>query len=230
MEYLSDELESLAYARNYYSWILEEFQPFIGKAILEVGAGLGTFSSFLLDTAPERLILVEPASNLIPFLKKRFSVDKRVKILCGSIESLTTLDTRIDTIVSVNVLEHIKDDIKALKIMHDILPKGGMLLLYVPALSFLFGKLDYSFNHYRRYEKNSLLRKLKEARFEILKCKYINLVGVASWFLSSRVLRKKMLNPFEIKVYDKFIIPVIRLIESRFDLPLGQNLLVVGEK
>lgn len=114
-EYSGTELDSLAYARNYYSWILRQFEPYLASRVIEVGAGLGTFSEFLLSNGRvEQLITIEPGTNTFPHLAARFASDSRVTVLhgylgdhCGSLVA--------DAVAAVNVLEHVDDDARFLE-------------------------------------------------------------------------------------------------------------------
>ena len=232
MEYLGNELSALTFADNYYSWILKELTPYVGKVILEVGAGIGTFSSFLFLTRPDRLLLLEPSHNLLPSLERKFAQNEKVRIIENTIESLPRglNQERVDTVVCINVLEHLKNDTLALKKIYDILVPGGTLLLYVPALPYLYGSLDLAFGHYRRYTRGELIRKVSYAGFAVLKIKYMNFFGVFSWYVGSRILQRQALTPWAIKLYDKIFVPITRGIESTLGSFLGQNLFLVGTK
>jgi 2-polyprenyl-3-methyl-5-hydroxy-6-metoxy-1,4-benzoquinol methylase len=154
--YGGTEMSALAEAQNYYRWVVGQFAPFLGKRVIEVGAGIGTFARSLLNqNALSELVLVEPGDNLVPLLRRRFAGESRVKIVHGCFERLA-MPTRADSIVLVNVLEHIAEDQALLDDAHEVLKPDGMLLLLVPALPRIYGTLDQAFGHYRRYTKTSL--------------------------------------------------------------------------
>ena len=151
--YVSTELHALAEAKNYYRWVNRQFAPFIGKRVIEVGAGIGTFAQSLLDHVPvSELVLVEPSDNLFPILQRRFAQEPHVKIIHGYFQPIASPATA-DSIVLVNVLEHIAEDQAFLDDAHAALTPGGTLLLLVPALPQIYGSLDQAFGHYRRYTK-----------------------------------------------------------------------------
>jgi SAM-dependent methyltransferase len=228
--YVSTELYALAEAKNYYRWVISQFAPFLGKRVIEVGAGIGTFSRTLLTyTALSELILVEPGANLFPLLQQRFSGEPRVKVVHGYFEDLE-ISAPADSIVLVNVLEHIAADQALLDNAHKTLIPGGTLLLLVPAFSWMYGSLDEAFGHYRRYNKPSLTAKLQGAGFRIVHLAYLNVPGLIAWFLTGRVLRRKTLEPRYVRLYDRWIIPWLARMEGRWEPPFGQSLIAVARR
>ena len=228
--YASNELDSLAGANNYYRGLLSYFKPHLGKRILEVGAGIGTFSSFLLDANPSQLILFEPSKNLMPRLRERFSLDGRVIVMEeNSVEEMTK-SVEVDSVVLVNVLEHIQEDEATLARLRSLLSGTGTILLFVPALPSLYGTLDKEFGHFRRYTKHDLVRKVRRAGFEIIMARYVNLIGIVTWFLAGKVFRKRTLRSQDVQLYDKFVIPWMSLLERHWNTPIGQSLICIGRK
>jgi ubiquinone/menaquinone biosynthesis C-methylase UbiE len=228
--YVSTELEALAEAKNYYRWVNRQFAPFIGKRVIEVGAGIGTFAQSLLDHVPlSELILVEPSANLLPLLQRRFVGDSRVKIVTGFFQPIA-VPAPVDSVVLVNVLEHIAEDQACLEDAHAVLSPGGTLLLLVPALPQIYGSLDQAFGHHRRYTRTALAGKLRIAGFTIIRLAYINLPGIAGWFLSGRVLKKLTLQARYVRWYDRWVIPWLSELEERWQPPCGQSLVVIARK
>ncbi len=228
--YVGTELSALAQAKNYYRWVSGEFAPFLGKRVIEVGAGIGNFSQSLLQHAPlSELVLVEPGENLLPFLQKRFAAEPRVKIVHGYFHDLEAPATA-DSVVLVNVLEHVAEDQALLAGAHEVLTPGGTLLLLVPALASIYGTLDEAFGHHRRYDKASLAAKLRAAGFQILRLSYLNLPGIVGWFLTGRVLRRRTLKSYYVRLYDQWIIPWLSRLEGRWEPPCGQSLIAVAYK
>jgi SAM-dependent methyltransferase len=228
--YTGTELDSLVEARNYYRAILKLFRPYIGARVVEVGAGIGTFSSFLLDLESVReLIALEPAVNLFPLLNHRFSGDTRVRCvnrcLCGDLAY-----GDIDTVVSVNVLEHIENDGEFLRSAERILAPGGTLLLFTPALPSLYGSLDRQFGHYRRYSKLELAEELQAAGFVLESLRYFDLPGLLGWLVAAKVLRWDSFRPADVRRYDRLVFSWAAKIENWWEPPLGKNLLAIGRK
>ncbi|NIS09618.1 MAG: class I SAM-dependent methyltransferase [Candidatus Dadabacteria bacterium] len=228
--YDTDELESLKYAKNYYNWIMSYFKPHLGRSVVEVGAGIGTFSDLIIDNInePYTLSLYEPAGNNFEQLEKKYNGKKKIKVYNNYFEYSN--GNQFDTLIVNNVLEHIEDEDAIIKNFYKSLLPSGKLLIYVPALDFLYSEFDKDLGHYRRYSKDSLQELILNNGFKILEIRYFNILGVLSWYLVFKVLKKKTINVQAVKFYDKYIIPVLRKFESIFKPPLGQNLLLVAQK
>lgn len=221
----------MALAQNYYRWIMRGFRQHLGKVVCEIGAGIGTFSALLLKENIHRLILVEPSLNLLPGLQQRFAGEGRVWVAEGEIDAHTDrlAQAGVDTVVGVNVLEHIEDDRLTLATVAKILPSGGRLLLFAPALPVLFGSLDEAFGHWRRYRKAELQTKVTDAGFHILELKFVNFPGIVSWFIAGRILKWRTLPPRSVRSYDRWVIPIVMAIESRLPAPVGPSLMLIAQ-
>jgi 2-polyprenyl-3-methyl-5-hydroxy-6-metoxy-1,4-benzoquinol methylase len=228
--YSGTELDSFIEARNYYRTILKFFRPYVGDRVLEVGAGIGTFSSFLLGLMNVReLTTLEPAVNLFPLLDRRFSEDSRVKCVNGYLHDYPPSED-IDTVVSINVLEHIENDGGFLRSAQQVLAPGGTILLFTPAMPMLYGSLDRQFGHNRRYTKRGLAQELRSAGFSLESLRYFDLPGILGWFLATRILKRNTLLPDDVRHYDRFVFSWSSKIESWWEPPIGKNLLAIGRK
>ncbi|HEU4748019.1 MAG TPA: class I SAM-dependent methyltransferase [Gemmatimonadaceae bacterium] len=228
--YSGTELEAVAEAKNYYNWIIDSFAGRIGSRAVEAGAGIGTVSSLILQRAnPRQLTLIEPDASNAAALRQRFHTDARVIIHQGYLEQFAaSLDA--DSVVAVNVLEHVERDADFLRAAHDAVRPGGSLLLLVPALPAIFGSLDRAFDHFRRYTRSGLAKQLQSSGFEIETLHYLNILGVAAWFASGRIMRRTTLGRGQVRFYDRYVIPTLREIETRFHPPIGQSLLAIARK
>lgn len=229
--YEGRDLEILADAPRYQSWIVEQFLPYLRGSVVEYGAGHGSIS-ILLAPRVERLDLVEPSSPLIGPLQQRLSSFSHVTIHNAMLEShaLNIPDNSLDGIVMVNVLEHVEDDINALAQLMRILKPGGHLMLYVPALSWLMSELDRMHGHYRRYERQELRDKVSGQGFEVVRHKFMDFPGVVPWWLINVVGKQTSFNPRMIAIYDRWITPTARFLEGLVSPPIGKNLLLVARK
>jgi SAM-dependent methyltransferase len=228
--YSGEELDALAGAVNYYRWIVRRFAPYLGRRIVEVGAGIGTFASHLRQAAPDaELTLVEPAANNYPHLRARFADDPRVRTVRGYLEDAGPAGSA-DAVVAVNVMEHVRDDAAFLRAVHGLLAPGGHALLFVPALPALYGSLDEAFEHFRRYTRAELDGRLRGAGLDPLRVAYTNLPGVAAWWLSGRVLRRRTVSARDARIYDRWVIPWVSALERVWTPPLGQSLIAVARK
>ena len=135
----------------------------------------------------------------------------------------------IDSVLYINVLEHIEDDRAELLNAYRALPAGGCLLLFVPALPQLYSEVDRSMGHFRRYYKKELIQRVKEAGFEVENARYFDLAGIIPWYVNF-VLLKNTFSAGSVALYDKVVVPSMRLFEKLITLPIGKNILLVARK
>ena len=222
-----ETLKTFSLAHNYNIWIINLFAPYIGKKILEIGSGIGNLTYYLKHFG--ELSCVDISDYYIAHMKIDYPdihfynydvSDEAIKILKKE---------QFDTVVCVNVLEHVADDMKAVMNLREILKPGGRLLLYVPALQFLYGSVDKNLLHYRRYNKKPLENILRQAGFTIEKLFYSNFIAIAGWFFNSKIQRKKELSYWQTMLFDKFA-PIFETIESRIKPPVGMCLIAIVKK
>ena len=230
MSELDNSLDYLKDTYNYNHWIYSMLRPWLGEKVLEVGSGTGNISRFLLDR--NVLVCVEPCGDYLPGLHKLAEVHSNINVVAGDDGALDSIIERADlydSVVCLNVLEHIEDHKKAVERFERILKSGGRLLLYVPACSWAFGKIDRKLGHFRRYNRKHLLKLVADSGFHIKKCRYVNFVGVWGWWWSSRILGEPGIKKNKAHFVDR-LVPYISAIERLVPPPVGQSLFVVGEK
>jgi SAM-dependent methyltransferase len=228
--YPSTELPSFDNAPNYYAAILEYFAPYLSGHVVEVGAGIGTFSQCLLSLPHiTSLTLVEPAKNLFPILSGKFSGSSKVRIMNENLQHVGR-SSAYDSVVLINVLEHVEDDEDLLKTIHQVLKPGGSVLIFVPALPSLYGSLDRNFGHVKRYRKNELGTLLTKVGFRVGCLRYFNLPGVISWFVFGRIFRSTSLKPWSVWLYDRLFMSWIPQFERMWEPVLGQSLIAISTK
>jgi SAM-dependent methyltransferase len=233
--YVGKDLEAMSFAVNYHRWIFEEIAEFLGDNVVEVGAGIGSFSEMLVAKNPRSLSLVEP-SGMYKQLAERFDGPRngtRVETfnaIFAEVASEIEKKYKPDSIIYINVLEHVEDDLGELKLMHGSLKEGGRCLIFVPALKFLYGDFDRTLGHYRRYGKSELEAKCRDAGFKILSSRYFDFAGVLPWFVKYRILRSVELGGGAVELYDNLVVPIFKRIESLVRVPVGKNILLIAEK
>ena len=229
--YEGSDLEALSTLGRYQDWIIQNFRPYLRGRAVEFGAGLGNISALLRPHVSE-LDLVEPSVNLVARLETRFAGDDRVRVFAEPLERRIpdTDDEVYDSIVLVNVLEHIENDAAALSGLMRALRPGGHLLLFVPALKFLFSDLDDLHGHFRRYEIRELNTRTQAAGFEIIQSRYFDIVGVLPWWLLNTLMGATTFNPFLIRIYDAVLAPLSRGIDRMIPPPFGKNILLVAKR
>lgn len=225
------DLEALAGIPNYQAWILDGFRPYLRGRAVEIGAGTGTFSGCLLAHV-ERLELVEPALNLTGSLERAFAGNPAVTVIAGSAEDYLAkaAPQSRDCVVMINVLEHLADDRGAIGGLFRLLAPGGHLLVFVPALSWLFGAMDVALGHHRRYHKPALAGIVADAGFRVVEARYFDALGVLPWWLVHTLGARTRFSPGLSRLYDRLAVPFGRLVESVVTPPFGKNVLLVAEK
>ncbi|MCA1614791.1 MAG: class I SAM-dependent methyltransferase [Acidobacteria bacterium] len=236
LAYAGRDLESMSLAHNYHRWILDLFAPHLGRRVVEVGAGAGSFSELLLGREPESLTLVEPDAGMHRLLVARVGAlpaRARVRVFNDTFAGVARRvaeEERPDSIVYVNVLEHVCEDEAELRLAAGALPVGGRVFLFVPAFQWLYGSFDRQVGHRRRYTRAELEAKCARAGLRVLKSVYFDAAGVLPWWLKYRVLRSEKMEPAAVKFYDEFCVPVVRRVEALVPPPVGKNVLLVAEK
>jgi SAM-dependent methyltransferase len=236
VSYAGRDLESMSLARNYHRWVLDLFAPHMGRRLVEVGAGRGSFSELLLAREPESLALVEPSREMHRLLVERVAkIPTRARVTVyndtfAGVAARLAEGERPDSIIYVNVLEHVREDEAELRLVARTLAPGGRAFVFVPAFGWLYGSFDRQVGHHRRYTRAELAAKCEGAGLKVIKSVYFDAAGVLPWWLKYRVLRSERMEPAAVKFYDDFCVPVLRRIEALVPPPLGKNVLLVAEK
>lgn len=227
--YSGSELGAMRMADNYYRWLIRRFAPYLSGTVVEVGAGLGTFSQRVLDLpSVAKLIAIEPDRSAYRSLVSQFSGNPRFEARLGYLESQHL--PPVDSLIAVNVLEHVSNDREFLARAAQAVNRGGHLLLFAPAVPAIFGSLDLSFGHHRRYTRESLREKVETTGWKLVRIAYSNLPGIVAWFLLGRVLGNRTINAWQIRVYDRLVIPWLSRIEGIVPPPVGQSLVAVAQR
>jgi SAM-dependent methyltransferase len=222
---LAASSSGMAGAKNYHSWTFQLCEPYLRGRVLEVGCGVGNFSS--------RIATHERVSSLLSIDVSEAALRHcRANVACGKIAfrqaSLFEVDDRFDTIICMHVIEHIEDDFAAIAHMLDCVAPGGTLFLIVPAHQALFTWFDASVGHYRRYSKRmltDLITRLGDSRRLLIDQWYYNTVAAIGYFCMYRVLGRKRVGA-EVGIFDRVVAPVLQRIEPRW-VPFGIALAAV---
>jgi SAM-dependent methyltransferase len=217
----------------YMRWQLQQFEPFVGPRLLEVGCGVG---SILAQLSPRELVMgIDVEDELVAFARHRFSDRHGYEFATLDISALseqsraTLMQHRFDTILCINVLEHVMDDTAAIKAMADVLAPGGALLLLVPAHPALYGPYDRMEGHFRRYSRRGLRSLLRRSGLDVARLHRFNLVGAAGWWVQYRLLRRNIHRQAHFKILQAAL-PFLRVIEAHMKPPFGLSLIAVATK
>ena len=228
-----DDLECLAASRNFFDWVLEEFDPYLHGRVLEVGAGMGTITRKLVERHPDlSVVALEPADNVFlslnAFAALTLGVDARKETLD---EFAPSVIEPFDAVLYVNVLEHIDDDERELRRAAEVLRPGGALLVFGPALEGLYSELDHRAGHYRRYSLGRISHIVRAAGLRIVSVRYLDVLGVLPYLVVYRWLRNTSISSSSMWGYDRLIVPTSRFLQRVLDRPpLGKNVILVALK
>ena len=222
-------LEVLTEAKNYNRWIAANFYPYIQAPLLEFGAGIGNISELLSSYTP--LCLTDTDARLLAHLKNKFCQSRDISVHFFDITQPPPehLVGSFQTVIGINVLEHVEDDEKALFHLGHVLKPSGRLLLLVPAKKWAYTDLDRQLGHFRRYEKKELGEKLVKASFQIEKLYFFNIIGLMSWIIRDKIQRSGGLRPYQISSFDS-IVPILKRVESKIRMPVGISLIAIAQK
>ncbi len=222
-----ETLDNLSSSFNYNKWIFNLTKPYLGKRILEVGCGIGNMTRHFTD----RVVLgVDIDPHYLKIAKKRFKDKKNVGFCLVDLEKgLKRFKTfKADTIVCINVLEHIQRDESFINECESLLCPGGKLILFVPAMPMIYGQMDKTYGHFRRYTKVEIFKKV-EIKLNVVKCNYLNILGVLGWWYNGRFLKRKTIPRKHLIFFDKFF-KITLLLEKFVPKFFGLSLFIVGEK
>lgn len=203
-------LSNLGEAGRFNRWVFDRIAPYLSGHILEVGCGTGTFTGLML-AAGHRVTAVDINPAYVEHAKSRFSRQSGAVILHGDATRMTWADS-FDTVVLLDVLEHIEDDVAFLKQLGACLRPSGRLVVKVPAGEWLYSPMDMAIGHFRRYTKHKLRRALESAGFCVRRQDHFNAVGILGWWLNGRVLKRTMPPQEQIGFFEK-IVPLLRMME-----------------
>lgn len=218
-------LESMGQAVWYNNWTLKKFNRYLFGDILEVGCGIGNFTDLLVKYG--KVCAIDINQEYITKTRQ----NKKINVGFGDIETGKYFfkNKRFNSIVCLNVLEHIKDDNSALNNLFALLKPGGKLILLVPSHQFLYGSIDSAIGHFRRYSKNKLTTMLKKAGFEIIFSKRLNFLGAIGWYIFGRIFKNNAVKPGNIKIFNA-VAPYVLSLEDLFATPIGTSILIIAQK
>jgi len=228
-------LEVIAKADRFNRWMYDQFKNQLKGEILEIGSGIGNISKFVIEE-DRSVTLSDYNEEYCEVLKKKFFENKNVR----EVVSIDLLDPdfeikyfaykeRFDSIFLLNVIEHIKDDLLAVKNCNYLLKPAGHLILLAPAFSWLYSSFDKQLGHFRRYSLQSLGDLLKKNNFNILSGSYFNFAGIGGWLLFGKILNQKMLSKGEMSAFNK-IVPIAKVVDKIFGKKIGLSIIVTGIK
>jgi len=223
-----ENLELMAQTHKFNDWMYNETSISLKGDILEVGSGLGTFSKKIIHDFPlSHITLTDVSPNYVNELKKIFH-NERISVHKLDLNSETDYNEigyeRFDSVIAINVLEHVKNDEFALQQLYKMLKKGGTLSLLVPCHKFLFNVIDESVGHFRRYTKQELTYKIKKTGFSIDKMHYFNILGMIGWYINGNLAKNPKVNPKASIILDATV-PLSKVVEKLSGKSIGLSMI-----
>ena len=227
-------LETIAKADRFNSWLFSNVQPYLNGSILEIGSGIGNISEHILnqhsetslsDTDPEYVRLLEQRFERHPQLKGIFQIDLENSPLN---QGLANLEGAFDTVISINVLEHIENDSQAIEYMKFFLKPGGTLIILTPAYPSLLSKLDKALGHFRRYSHKKISDLVKKQGMSIRRLFHFNSIGVIAWTYG-KVLNLRTIPKQEMKLFNK-LVPIGKFFDRMLFQKAGLSIIIIAEK
>lgn len=219
-------LESLAGSPGISRWMLEPFRPYLGDEILEAGCGVGNLTEHLIDRA--QLTALDFDESHVQSVERRFGHLENVAVMPGDLEDPATyarIESRFDSVVCVNVLEHLNKPDIALTGFTEVLKPGGHLMLLVPAHDWLFSAADRALSHTTRYSEAQLREQLEDAGMEVVLLRQFNRLGVLGWMVN-KYLGRTTVGKLQARIFG-LLLPLAKFLEVFTFLP-GLSLIAVA--
>jgi SAM-dependent methyltransferase len=230
-EYQGKELELFDHARNWKMYFGSFMKPFLKGDVLEVGAGTGGTTKVLCDGNQLSWTCLEPDERQLLQIRSLID-DKRLPYYCKAVGGTiadATLQKAYDTILYIDVIEHIKNDKEEILRASKLLKDDGALIILVPAHNWLYSNFDKAIGHYRRYNMK-MIRAIKPASMKEEKIFYLDSLGVMASLANKYILKNTYPTQNQIYFWDKFIVPVSRGLDFITRKFLGRSLVFIARK
>ena len=223
--------QRLSEAETYNRWVFDSIEPYLGNRLLETGSAIGNMTRFFAPHR-EKLVSVDLNAKYVDIARQNMgsSFPNVEFVVCDvTSDKMEHLGSQsFDTVISLNLLEHIEDEVPALRNFHELLSPGGRLVTMVPAFSCIYGEMDKADHHFRRYTKREVENLLTVNGFDVQYSQYFNFFGFFAWFISGRILKHSVVRSANISLYEKFV-PFFRIFDM-ISAALGQSVICVGQK
>jgi len=224
-------LQNLSKADAFTRWVVDEMSPWLGARILEVGCGIGTYTAEIASGA-RHVVAMDMEHAFVTDAARRLSGRPNVQLICGDATqaNLPELgDRAFDTVVLLDVLEHIEDDVGLLARLSAKLRPGGHLILKVPAMPSLYSPMDQAIGHWRRYHRRSLTAAFAGAGLEVVRIWSFNAAAVPAWWWNGRVRRHRSPPREQVALYNR-LVPILRPLDRWARLFCGVSLFGVARR
>lgn len=229
--YPGQELTFFEKAVNWKTYFSSHIKPFVGTNVLEVGSGIGATTRLLNDGSANHWTLLEPDVEMNKILQKKKADQPQFSNCIIRSETVSELDPsqKFDTIIYIDVLEHIKDDKNEMMKAAELLQLTGHLIILSPAYNFLFSPFDKAIGHYRRYTSQTLKAAMPE-QLKLVQLQYLDSVGFFASFANKLFLKQTYPSEKQIQTWDRLMIPVSKWTDKIFFHSFGKSILGIWRK
>jgi SAM-dependent methyltransferase len=216
-------------APRYRQWEYDLVAPFLGRSVLEVGSGMGYFAEKLAESRVERLVLSDADEHCRERLRQTYAGRPDIQVAAVTLPGSIDIGEPVESVVAMNVLEHIEDDAQALRDLAAVVSPGGRIILWVPAYMQLYGDFDRKVGHFRRYTPDTIRAAVERAGLGVLIARPVNFLGALAWWVAVRRGGAGRPDPRLVWLYDNLVVPTSRTIERLVRPPFGQSVLCVAD-
>jgi SAM-dependent methyltransferase len=228
--YVGSELDLFAVVHNWKAYWVSEIRPFLRGDVLEIGAGIGSNTQLLSAGAVGRWVCLEPDRNLLAGLESRladFRGGPLYESICGTLNSLQ--GQLFDTLVYVDVLEHIENDREQLRAAASHLRPGGRIIVLSPAHQWLYTPFDAAIGHFRRYNR-PMLQAISPSGMRLERMRYLDSIGLFASSANRLFLQQSMPTSAQLHFWDSFIIPISRVVDKLICYSAGKTIIAIWQK
>jgi SAM-dependent methyltransferase len=231
----TETLKVISSADNFNQWMYQTIKPYCKGNILEIGSGIGNISQFLLSDGFD-ITLSDLSASYFDILNDKFkSFDNLQEVILFDFAEkelklkYPRMVNKYDSIIALNVLEHIDDHRLAIENGLLLLKPGGNLIILVPAFQSLYNQFDKAVEHHRRYSVKSLQKVMSVSGFEIIQTRYFNAAGILGWYVSGKIFRNNIIPGGQMGFYNK-LVPLWKIIDCLFGRFCGLSLICVARR
>lgn len=231
IDYVGLELEVFSHATNWKAYWSNAISGYLGKSVVDVGAGIGATAQTLKARRFDRWVELEPDPEQAKKIRRaqlEGAIPADYEVVCGISRDLDPLSV-FDTALYIDVLEHIEDDRGELATISNFVSPGGHIVIVAPAHNYLYTEFDKKIGHFRRYDRDSLIA-IKPANFEIVKIEYLDSVGMLASLANRFFLKSGTPSVGQVKLWDGFMVPISRLLDKVLMHRLGKSIVFVLRK
>lgn len=223
-------LAAMEHAPRFNRWMAGTIEPYLGDRVLEIGAGIGNLTRLLCGDQAQ--YVVSDADNRhLSRLKSEVGCRPNVSVVACDLENgedFRCLHRSMDSIICINVLEHIQDDLQGLRNLHSALGPGGRAIVLVPQGENVYGTMDETLGHYRRYSRSALESRMRHAGFQIERIIEFNRITYPGWFINGRILRRRSVSRVQLWLFD-LLVPLWKRIDAFLPWP-PTSLIAIGTR